>query len=629
MGVVVLGLFSIMLVRLWSLQVLQGPAAQKYEHSLSHRTILVSPPRGLILSRNGTVLVANKVMSVVTLSRQDAANDPGLIQRVAVVLGIQTSQVNADLQDQQDSIYEPVPVALGVSASVILYLSDHTSEFPGVTVSYVAERSYPQGEVGVQMLGYVADITGTQLKVLAKDGYLASDVIGQSGIEQQYEKWLRGKSGKQVLEVDAVGDAVGTQSETPATPGDDLILNVDEGLQAELQKALASQIATLRRNPKTPANSGAAVVIDPQTGAVLAMASDPTYNPEWWVGGMSTAHWAELQAASAQNPQTNRAIDGLYQPGSTFKLATATAALQTGLISPDTPIHDPGSFTIPNCSGLCTFLNNDGETCPGNYCDVTTALTISDDVFFYTLGYDFFTSQVKSDHEAIQNAAASYGFGRSSAIDLPDEATGEVDGPLLRIRLHKQYPKTDPNTYYGPGDALETAFGQGETLVTPLQLADAYATFANGGTRYAPEVVAAIVSPSGKVVKVIKPKVVGHAIVSSSTYTAIFDGLLGVVNSANPPGTGHAAFIGYPESRLPLAGKTGTATTSAAAPTALFVAFGPATGAFGAPQYCAAVIIPEAGYGADAAAPVVRTVFQYLIAHPLPKLNLHPSTGGA
>jgi len=632
MGIVVLGLFSVMLIRLWSLQVLHGPEARQYETSLSTATILISPPRGLILSRDGTILVGDKVMSVVTLNRQDAVYDPGLVERVAVALGMTVSQVNADLNDQQDSIYEPVPVAVGVSPSTIVYLSEHHSEFPGVTVSYVAERTYPQGDLGVQMLGYVSDITAQQLQVLSKDGYLASDVIGQSGIEAAYEHFLRGKSGKQVLKVDALGDAVGTQSETAPTPGDDVILNIDLGLEAELQQALASQIAILQANGK-PASSGAAVVIDPQSGAVLAMVSYPAYNPQWWVGGMSTANWDELNAPSSQYPLLNRVIEGLYQPGSTFKLATATAALQDGIIGPYTDITDPGSFTIPGCAPVsqCTFINNDGESCGS--CDVTTAITMSDDVFFYNLGYDFYADWQDGDvsaAEAIERAAESYGFGLYSGVDLPGEYQGQVDGPQLRAEQHDLDPSAFPYTYYGPGDALETAFGQGETLVTPLQLADAYATFANGGTRYAPEVAAAIVSPTGKVIKVLQPKVLGHVQLSLSTYDAIFSGLQGVIQDSY--GTAYAAFTGYPYSQLPLAGKTGTATTSSspnAQPTALFVAFGPATGAFDAPQYCAAVIIPEAGYGADAAAPVVRDVFQYLIAHPVPKLNLHPSIPGA
>jgi penicillin-binding protein 2 len=625
MGVVVLGLFTMMLIRLWSLQVLQGPNAARYEHLLSTRVLVVAPPRGLILSRDGSIVVANKVMSVVTLNRQVAANDPAVIGRLAVALDVSIASINTDIADQQDSIYQPVPVALGVSAQVIANLSEHKAEFPGVTVGYVAERSYPDGEVGAQMLGYVSDITSSELKIFAKDGYLASDVFGQSGIEAQYENFLRGKDGKITLQVDALGDPVGSPSTTSATSGDDVVLNIDDALEKYISQVLANEISSLRASGK-PATTGAAVVINPQNGAVYAMVSYPSYNPEWWVGGMSTAHYAELTAASSQYPLLNRVIQGLYQPGSTFKLATATAALDTGLISPYTPITDPGYFTIPGkCTGICTFINNESESCGA--CDVQTALTISDDVFFYTMGYDFWAAPNTYGTDPIQKAAASYGFGVSSGVDLPGEYYGQVDSPQLRVLQFKEAPGKFATTYYGPADAIQTAFGQGETVVTPLQLANAFATFANGGTRYAPEVAAAIISPTGHLVKLIRPKVMGHVRMSPSTWNAIYTGLYGVVNSgtSGDVGTAYSAFQGYPRSRMPLFGKTGTATVSSnknVQPTALFVACGPATGNPHDTKFCAAVVIPYGGYGASAAAPVVRDIFQYLIDHPLPPLSL-------
>ncbi len=628
MGVVVLGLFSIMIVRLWSLQVLQGPTYQRLEHGLTTKTVAIAPPRGLILSRDGQTLVANRVMPVVTLDRHVAANEPGVIERLAVALGVPASTINDDLANQQDSVYEPVPVAVAPPESVIVGLAEHKAEFPGVTISYVAERTYPDHESGAQMLGYVSDITAAELKQLKAQGYLPSDVIGQSGVEAQYERWLRGTPGEQELQVDALGNPVGTISVRAPAAGDDVVLNIDAGLENVAQTALATQIAKLR-SEHLPADSGAAVVLDPQDGAVLAMASYPTYNPTWWVGGMSTSHYASLTSQASGYPLLNRAIQGLYQPGSTFKLATATAALDRRLITPTTLISDPGYFTIPDCTGgLCTFHNNESESCGS--CDVSTALTISDDVFFYTLGYNFWVDQSRYGQAAVQQTAASYGLGQPSGVDLPAESDGQVDSPAVRKQQHAADPKAFPNIYYGPGDNVEMAFGQGETVITPLELANAYATFANGGTRYAPEVAAGIVSPSGKLVKAFRPKVEGHVSLPPRTYRAIYAGLRGVITS--PAGTAYAAFEGqYPSSKLPLAGKTGTATTSSnakAQPTALFVAFGPATGSRSAPRYCAVVVIPQAGYGAEAAAPVVRTILTYLADHGLAKLRLGAPAGG-
>jgi penicillin-binding protein 2 len=628
MGVVVLGLFAMMLARLWSLQVLEGPSAAKYEKRLSSRTIVLSPPRGLILSRNGSVFVANKIMTVVTLNRQVAASTPAVIGRLSVALGISVSDIELDIADAEDSVYEPVPVALGVSSTEVEELTEHKSEFPGVTVSYVAERSYPDGNNGAQMLGYVADINSSELKALSKQGYLPSDVIGQSGVEAQYEHFLRGKPGKLTLEVDALGDPVGTQRTVNPSAGDDVVLNVDMGLQNELQTALTGQINSLRRDgkPGPLPSTGAAVVLNPQNGAVYAMVSLPTYNPEWWVGGISEAHYKQLTDSGSES---NLVTDGLYIPGSTFKLATATAALDAGLISPYTLVNDPGSFTIPDCRGVCTYINNDSESCGA--CDVTTALTMSDDVFFYTMGYDFWSDSAQYGSDPIQKIAADYGFGEPSGVDIPGAATGQVDSPQLRQEQYDYSKVKFPSNYYGPGDAIQTAFGQGETEITPLELANAYATFANGGTRYAPEVAAAIVAPDGQVIQMIKPKVESHVSLPAATYNAIFAGLTGVITSSGAnggeQGTAYPAFVDYPYDKLPLLGKTGTATVSTSnsvQPTAWFVACGPATGDTADPKYCAAVVIPYGGYGADAAAPVVRQIFEYLIAHPLPALNLKP-----
>jgi len=634
MGIVILGLFTVMLVRLWSLQVLQGSKYREQAISLATRYVPISPPRGLIAARDGQVLVGDQIEPVVTLNRQLALSDPAVVRRLAVELGITTGQIRADLSNQQDSIYEPVPVQVGVPESVIVYLAEHRSQFPGVTVSYVAERTYPFGDLAAQTLGYVSDITASELQQYRKDGYLPSDVIGQSGVEYQYNQYLHGRSGEEVIKVDASGNPVGTPTTHSPLTGDDVVLNMDLGLEQETQTALANQLSSLQ-SQGLPATSGSVVVLDPQNGAVLAMVSLPSYNPGWWVGGISTAHYKYINSLAAHQPELNRAIQGEYTPGSTFKLATATAALNDGLISPYSTINDTGSFTIPgNCVGAgCTFYNNEGEIL--GPLDVTQAITASDDVFFYTLGYDFWAARAHYGNQAISRWAERYGFGAPSGVDLPAESVGQVDSQRLRDVQHAEAPKAFPYDYFGPGDAVNAAFGQGETLVTPLQLANAYATFANGGTRYAPQVAAGVLSPTGGLLRVFKPRVMGHVSFAPGAYQAIFSGLTGVItNTAH--GTASGVFMTatnpYPYSKLPLAGKTGTATTSTnpnAQPTALFVAFGPATGNPRDPQYVVAVVIPEAGYGASAAAPVARQIFQYLINHPVRPVHFHVAAVGS
>ena len=358
---------------------------------------------------------------------------------------------------------------------------------------------------------------------------------------------------------------MGNLGQTAPKPGDDIVLNLDAGLQQTVESQLSKQINIDQHTYDTqthrypPAPDGAAVVLDPRTGAVLAMASFPTYNPEWWVGGISTVDYKKLSAPSAHQPLLNRAVDGTYPPGSTFKLATATSALQTGLITQYTAFNDPGYFKIPNCTGTgCIKTDNESEAQPGPI-DVNQAITVSSDVFFYNLGFEFWQDRGIYGEQPVENVAAQYGYGQPTGIDLYEQSLAKVDSPAERIKQHDQYPKAFPYDNWTTGDNLEMAFGQGETIITPLEQAAAYSTFANGGTRYAPEVAAGVVSPDGKVVEKFAPKVMGHVSLPANVYQPILTGLEGVVGSSSPLGTAYQVFRGFPLSTYPLAGKTGTA----------------------------------------------------------------------
>jgi penicillin-binding protein 2 len=621
MGLVVLLAFSAVVVRLWSLQILHSSHYKNAATAYETQTVPSTPARGLILTREGKVLVGDQVLPVVTLSRSAAT--PAVIGRLAALLGETVAGVNTALTNPQANPYQPIPIAIGISQSTIVYLSEHKGLFPGVSVAFTAERTYPYGDTAAQMIGYTGDIDAAELKALAKYNYTPNDVIGQAGLESTYELNLRGTPGSQVIKVDALGNPVGIEKTTAPVSGDDLVLNMDLGLQQVVESALTNQITYLQSTGK-PADSGAAVVLDPQTGAVLATASVPTYNPSWWVGGISDQHYQLLTSQADHDPLLNRAIQGLWAPGSTFKLATATSALNDGMLaSLGYYINDTGTYQIPPpCTGQCTYYNNQNEPGQGPI-NVQTALTLSDDVFFYTLGADYWFHSGTYGQSPIQAVAAKYGFGRATGVDLPNEYSGQLDSPRLRLVQHAEAPKAFPNTYYGVADNIEMAFGQGETLVTPLEEAVAYGTFATGGTRYAPQVVNSIVSPTGKVVKQFKPRVEGHVDLPSGTYSQILGGLEGAIY--NPKGTAYGAFQGY--TGMPIAGKTGTATESSNSnvqPTSWFVAFGPTTGT---PRYVVAVVIDQAGYGAAAAAPVARRIFTYLTAHPVGAPDLHAPTG--
>jgi penicillin-binding protein 2 len=356
--------------------------------------------------------------------------------------------------------------------------------------------------------------------------------------------------------------------------------------------------------------------MDPQTGAILAMASYPSYNPSIWTGGISQTNLNALTASGAQN---NWAINSQLAPGSTFKLVTATSALQTGLITPNYTFDDTGSFTAPGCSGGagCTLKDDIGDT-PAGAINVSQALTVSSDTFFYNIGAMYWDAKSQYGNDPIQTTAAQYGFGQPTGIDIPNESIGRVDSETVRQKLHAANPTAFPNDTWYTGDNMELAFGQGGTVITPLQEAVAYSTFANGGTRYAPEVAAGVVSPNGKVVSTVAPKVTGHVTISPANFQAMLTGFEGVITT----GTGSGSFSGWDQAAFTLGGKTGTASVNGQEPTSWFVGFGPNPN----PQYVVVSEINEGGYGAQASAPVVRKIFDYLAAHPVAPVALPPST---
>ena len=631
-ALVVAGLFALLGLRLWALEVLQAPAAAQAVKGNQIRAVSVEPTRGLILDRYGNPLVDNVVTEQITLARVAAQQHPEVIGRLAALIGETSTQVNAAINDQRYSRYKPVPVLSNAPLSDILYIREHQDDFPGVSSVQTTQRSYPQGELpgpagngypAAQSLGYVGTINDAELKSRASFGYQAGDAFGQSGLEYEYESELRGIPGQQQLEVDSQGRVAGVLKSTPTTPGDNVVTNIDTNLQQVADNALATQVVNLRNtfDPKCNNRSGcypgttggAVVVMNPQTGAVYAMSSYPSYNPKVWVGGITTSQYATLSDPNNNEPLINRAIAGQYIPGSTFKLSTATAALDTGLWSPGDTFGDTGTYKVPGCqynSTTCLLHNSDGEGGFG-YIDLSTALTVSSDDFFYNLGYLFYAQSAQYGKTPIQDQAAQYSLGQLTGIDLPGEVQGRVDSQAERVKLHAEAPKAFSNTTWYTGDNIELAFGQGGTYITPIEQAVAYSTFANGGTRYAPQVAAAIVSPSGKVVKKFTPQVTGHVAISPSNYQALLTGFEGVVQRSDGTAFGVAGLGTFPGG---VAGKTGTAdTVPGKEPTAWFIGFGPTAN----PQYVVVCVIDQAGFGATASAPVVGQIFNYLATHPV------------
>jgi penicillin-binding protein 2 len=618
---VVAALFVVLLLRLWTIQVVDGASLNTLARAVTTRDIELQPPRGDIVARSGQVLATDNSVEEVMLSKFSLGQNPFVKGTLSALLKVPVSTITSYFANDQYSPYTPIPVPTGpggVTSQDVIYVKSHAQELPGVTVANGYSRVYPYGALAAQMLGYSGQISSSELASDAKYGYTDQDFVGQSGLEEQYELALHGKPGIQQVEVNPENDIVSTNSTTQPTRGDTLVLNMDLGLQQELTNALDADIPVVRAGlpgngtAATPAPWAAGVVMDDQNGAILAMASYPSYNDNVWSGGISTAAYAKLRNAYGE-PLIDYPIDGLQPPGSTFKLTTATAALNDGLINAGTQIDDPGSFTL----GDQTFYDT-AESHGAGELTVSQAITASNDIFFYSLGAQFWEQQQRYGAEPIQKVAAQYGLGENPDIDIPDAASGQVDSPALRKEQHAEDPAAYPDASYYGGDNVEMAFGQGETLVSALQMAEAYSTFANGGTRYAAEMANEVVSPSGKVVTTIKPKVVGHVSLPASTYDPMLEGFQGVTE--NPNGTAYATFLGFPFSKFDVYGKTGTATVSAGdvstAPTAWFVGFGGPAG--GPPKYVVVIEVDQGGYGASAAPPVAKEVFNYLVTHPVP-----------
>jgi penicillin-binding protein 2 len=632
-GVIVMFLFSALFARLWFLQVASD--SNYAAAATNNRTRIVYEPalRGRILDRNGKPIVDNEPVDVVTFDRhkQMTADERKLvIGRLAGVLGVTAPQIQKRIDDPRASSFAPVAIATGIPPDVRTYIEEREIDFPGVKVERTAVRAYPNGPVAANLIGYVSEINADELKTRAKDGYRQGDLIGKDGAEQTFEDVLRGTPRKLKVEVDSQGRIVRTIVDRKAVAGKDVKLTLDADIQRVAEQSLAQGMDGARgvrdqtetqRFASYRAGAGAVVALDPNDGSVVAMASNPTYDPRQFAAGITPEEFQQLNRPESNFPLVNRATQGLYAPGSTFKVFTAIAGLQTGQIDPNAGFYDQGCLNIGD-QQRC----NAGKT-PHGTVNLPAALTVSSDTYFYNVGRDMWQhyntwTKVKTGDKAtaddeiskgyaIQNTAKTYGFDRPTGVGLRDEAGGRVPDQLWKERFNQNEP--DPRqkrerSLWLPGDNVSLAVGQGDLLVTPLQLASGYAAFANGGTLFTPRLASAVLEPGTgldqpqPVVRDLPPQPVGTTGLTPQNRQIIMDGLIGATTSSD--GTAYAAFrgIGGPT----VAGKTGTAQTTGKQDTSLFVGISPPD----QPQYVVAAVIEEGGFGASVAAPVVAHVFE-------------------
>lgn len=678
LALVVLGLFAALFSRLWFLEVAAPPDLVQQVQARRIKTVQLPAMRGRIVDRDGRILADNRrVLSIVVDRKaiQRKAVRTELFGRLAGVLQVSVEDMEDRYSGKTAELYEPVlplPLADDVSEEQAAFLRERAEDYPGVDVQESWQRVYRYAPMASNIIGYLGRISAPEWPTLQTKGYLLSDTLGKAGIEKEYEDDLRGTPGFAKFEIDAAGRPVraleGADNRQEPVAGKDVQLTIDLRVQQYAEQILDAELRKrrLERPPRPlkpgttdpdldqplkplfPAGAGSLVVMDTNNGEVLAMASNPPYDNRWFNAPLSKAKFQQL-FGSGNNPNTpliNRVITGQYQIGSTMKLFTSIAGMRYGTLNPnDQPEveNSKGRYIIPNCStgepSGCERRNSGGFRYGSP--TLTEALIVSSDTYYYDQGAKLYEKGKElGGADLFQNELRAFGFGQSSGIDLPDENPGYVPDAALKKKFadRKVISEREGAGYY-IGDNINLAVGQGLLSVTPLQLANAYATFANGGILHEPRVAYGIRSPGGptlkgqpnvlNVIDTPPEKVLGPVLRNPGApidlpdfiRAPIVEGLKGVTQefsicSKDAPcrsGTGFDTFRGFPWSEVPIWGKTGTAqdvTQRDEKDDSLFSAYGGPVDV--GPRYQVTAVLEDSGFGSSAAALTVRCMFEKL-----------------
>lgn len=619
-GIMLVAAFVALFSRLWFLQVLAADQYRDLAKNNRVRLLHSEPERGRILDRNGEVIVENRPSNAVTVDRQILDNpreQKRILRKLSVLLDIPMTDINKRLNDVTVSPYKPVAIANDISFSDKSVIRENAEDFPGIDVQQLPVREYPLGKFAAQLLGYVGEISPTELESDHFKGgspaYAAGDIVGKSGLEYTYDGVLRGTPEVRKVVVNSSGEVIGDRLKEAGREGDDLVLTLDASIQRITEEALANGIEAAR-GAGYQAPGGAVVVMDPNDGGIRAMASFPTYSPRMLADGISTDE-AKRLFDPKKNLLLNRAIQAQRAPGSTYKVITAGAAMSTGVATPSTVLGCPGSAVYPPDGGPGSVSFPNWTSANFGTIGFARSLEISCDTFYYELGWRMESafgppSSAGGDGtERFQKYARATGIGHDTGIDLPNEADGRVPD-LDWLHEYCEEFKTEGCTYgWLPGYTINMSIGQGDLVVTPIQMAVAYSAIANGGTVVHPHLAEAVGRPDELDQEVIQReftfKPVRQLPLADDAIAVIREGLLDVISG--PDGTGRSAFAGFPLDQFPVAGKTGTAQrgeTELQDP--WFVSYAPAE----SPQYVVAVYLELAGHGGESAAPIARQIYE-------------------
>lgn len=624
LGGVALALFGIVFFRLWFLQVLSGDEYLAQAAGNRVRDVAIAAPRGEMVDRNGRVLVENRRAVAVVVSPpklpEDEVERTRALARLSRVLGISTRPRRCTIGEERLRVmelectvrkgifqlpYADVTVKADVEPAVYAYLAERQRQFPGVSIQQVFLRSYPFKEVGAQLFGTVGQVSEEDLEDEHYRGVRGGTVVGKTGLEYTYDRYLRGRNGAQRVQVDAMGNARGYLEDREPERGANLRLSIDLGLQRAGQRALEEGIRLANQNGNA-SRGGAFVALDPRSGEVLAMGSAPSFDPNLLTRPISERDYEEQLGEARNYPQINRAIAAEYPVGSTFKAVTAVAALARGIVGPETTYVDTGRFTLGT-----QVRENSGGASYGPV-SLRRAMQLSVNTYFYWLGQQLNVDPAEHpDGGPLQAWARRLGFGRQTGIDIGGERGGTIPSPRWRDErdvLERRCRRRNDGNPCGlsdfrdwtVGDSVSLAIGQGDFLATPLQLAVAYAAIENGGTVVRPHVGLEITDPYGRVLQRIAPKPARR--VAIPHLEALQDSLFAAANETG--GTSADVFADFPK---PVHGKTGTAEFVNRPYQSWYVAYVPDAER----PIVVATTIESGGFGAQTAAPVTRLIFSH------------------
>lgn len=576
MTAIIVGIFTFLVLRLAWMQLVNGPQYKKIAEENRIRQITAQAPRGNIYDRNGALLVSNRPSFAISIIPSEYINARDTNPILANMIGLQPGEIEKMLKDGEEFLYTPIRLKRDVDQMMVAKIQEHKYYLPGVMIEALPVRHYVYKDLAAHVFGFVGSISEEEYKKRKVQGYSPNDFIGKDGLERVWEDVLRGVDGGLQIEVNALGEEMQIVGDKSAIAGKGLVLTLDANLQKVAQDALAEQIVATRSMGE-PAKGGSAVVLDVRTGAVLAMASNPTFDPNMFASGINSLNWNQL-INDPNHPLTNRTIQNAYPPGSVFKIVTASAALDMGYVTASEIFDDKGVYNVNGWDFYGWEPKGLGKL------TIADAICWSSDPVFYELGH-------RMGVDNLASYALTFGLGQTTGIKLEGEEQGNVPTEGWKQATYGQ-------EWY-PGETIIAAIGQGYYLVTPLQQAMLLMAVANNGVIYRPMLVDKVLTADGAVFEKYNPEVMRTVYLKPETWDVIKSGLVAVTNR----GTAASVFQGFSPK---VAGKTGSAETGTGTVHSWFACYAPADN----PEIAVSVLVEEGGDGSVSAAPVVRKILE-------------------